>query len=307
MNNRNIYISGITGFLGRYLSNHLRNEYLVLSISRDYLSSIREKESQNSSLLPTPDVYIHLAGKAHDLKKTSEPKEYYTVNTELTKSIFDDFLKSDAKVFIMMSSVKAVADNISEILTEDFIPNPQTHYGKSKRLAEEYILANLPKNKKIYILRPCMIHGVGNKGNLNLLYNFVKKGIPYPLGAYDNKRSFLSIDNLCFIVDELIKRKDIPSGIYNLADNTPVSTERLIHIMSNVTNKRVFIWKIPKFIINIIAKIGDYLPLPLNTERVMKMTENYVVSNQKIKSALGNNLPVSSEDGLRKTIESFNK
>ena len=92
-----------------------------------------------------------------------------------------------------------------------------------------------------------------------------------------------------------------------MADDEPVSTERLINLICNVTNKRVYIWNIPKFIINIIARFGDFLPLPINTERVMKMTENYVVSNQKIKSVLGKNLPVSSEDGLRVTIESFNK
>ncbi len=100
---------------------------------------------------------------------------------------------------------------------------------------------------------------------------------------------------------------DIPSGIYHLADDEPISTKDLIALISQITNKKIFIWKIPKFIINVVAKVGDYLPLPLNTERVMKMTENYVVSNQKNKTVLGKNLPVSSKDGLRKTIESFNK
>lgn len=307
MNKHNIFISGINGFIGKYLCNYLRAEYMVLPISRDYLSSIREKALLYSSLSPIPYAYIHLAGKAHDVQKQSKVEEYYAVNTALTQSVFDDFLKSEAQVFISLSSVKAVADSISDVLSEDLIPNPLTHYGKSKRLAEEYILANLPKDKRVYILRPCMVHGEGNKGNLNLLYNFVKKGIPYPLGAYDNKRSFLSVENLCFIIKELIERRDVPSGIYHLADDQPVATKDLIKLISDITNKRVLIWETPKIIINFIAKIGDFLPLPLNTERVRKMTENYVVSNQKIKGVLGRNLPVSAEDGLRKTIESFLK
>ena len=82
------------------------------------------------------------------------------------------------------------------ILTEDTIPNPKTHYGISKLQAENYILdQKLPEGKRVYILRPCMIHGPGNKGNLNLLYTLVKKGFPWPLGAFENQRSFLSIDN----------------------------------------------------------------------------------------------------------------
>lgn len=58
--------------------------------------------------------------------------------------------------------------------------------------------------KQVYILRPCMIHGPGNKGNLNLLYNVVKKGIPWPLGSFENRRSFTSIDNLCYVVEGLL-------------------------------------------------------------------------------------------------------
>ena len=294
-----IVITGGTGFVGKNLQDYFKTSYNVESIS------VRRLHNQQFQI--NTDALIHLAGKAHDLKNISNPQEYYEVNTDLTKNIFDLFLDSDAKVFIILSSVKAVADSTDKILSEDFIPNPLTHYGKSKRLAEEYILANMPKDKRVYILRPCMVHGEGNKGNLTLLYNFVKKGIPYPLGIYDNKRSFLSVENLCFVIKELIERNDIPSGIYHLADDEPVATKDLIKLISDVTNKKILICKIPKFIINLIAKIGDYLPSPLNTERVMKMTENYVVSNQKIKSALGKNLPVSSDDGLRKTIESFNK
>lgn len=300
---KNIIVTGSSGFIGTNLSIYLSQFYEF------YFTKIsRSQQSDLNSILKSYDsaIFIHLAGKAHDLKSISNPLEYYEVNTELTKKAFDTFLASNAKVFITLSSVKAVADSTDKVLSEDFIPNPLTHYGKSKRLAEEYILANLPKDKRVYILRPCMVHGEGNKGNLTLLYTFVKKGIPYPLGAYDNKRSFLSVENLCFVIKELIERNDIPSGIYHVADDEPVATKDLIKLISEVTNKKILIWKIPKFIINIIAKIGDYLPLPLNTERVMKMTENYVVSNQKIKAAIGKNLPVSSEDGLRKTIESFN-
>ncbi|PWK21420.1 nucleoside-diphosphate-sugar epimerase [Arcicella aurantiaca] len=301
---KNIIVTGSSGFIGINLSKYFSKfyEFSLKTINKKQLIDLTSIEKKYNA-----HTFIHLIGKAHDLKCISNPQEYYEVNTELTKKVFDAFLDSDAKVFITLSSVKAVADTSEQILTEDFIPNPLTHYGKSKRLAEEYILANLPKDKRVYILRPCMVHGEGNKGNLTLLYNFVKKGIPYPLGAYDNKRSFLSVENLCFVIKELIERNDISSGIYHVADDDPVATKDLIKLISEVTNKKILIWEIPKFIINLIAKIGDYLPLPLNTERVMKMTENYVVSNQKIKSALGKNLPVSSEDGLRKTIESFNK
>jgi nucleoside-diphosphate-sugar epimerase len=164
-----IFLTGANGFVGKSIKKYLSNLYHFSDFKRDEQIEIKE------------DIVLHFAGKAHDLKKVFNPNEYYTVNTELTKKIFDAFLLSDSKIFITLSSVKAVADTLELVLTEDYPPNPITHYGKSKLLAEQYILSKtIPKGKRFYILRPCMIHGPGNKGNLNLLFKIVSKGFPWP-------------------------------------------------------------------------------------------------------------------------------
>ena len=100
-----------------------------------------KKHVRGSEFLIKQNTVIHLAGKAHDLKNISNKDEYYEVNTELTKQIFDSFLISDSSVFIILSSVKAVAENVIGILNENCEPNPKTHYGKSKLFAESYILS----------------------------------------------------------------------------------------------------------------------------------------------------------------------
>jgi len=193
-------------------------------------------------------------------------------------------------------------------LTEEYTPNPVTHYGKSKLLAEEYILSKeIPQGKRLYILRPCMIHGPGNKGNLNLLYKIVKRGFPWPLGAFDNKRSFCGIDNLCFVINELIQNDQIPSGVYNVADDEALSTNELIRLLAESQGKKPFIINIPKLLVKTLSKIGDVIRLPLNTERLSKLTESYIVSNQKLKNAINKPLPVPAKEGLLKTFNSFNK
>ena len=150
-----------------------------------------------------------------------------------------------------------------------------------------------------------MIHGPGNKGNLNLLYGVVKKGIPWPLGAFENRRTFTSIENICFAVNGVLT-KDVPSGIYNMGDDEALSTNELIEVICSALGKKAHIWNIPRGLMNGFAKIGDVLHLPLNTQRMQKLTENYVVSNAKIKAALGmNEMPVRAKDGLRETIKSF--
>jgi nucleoside-diphosphate-sugar epimerase len=302
---KTIAITGITGFVGQNLSAYLSDAYRVRGISR-------QPSASNLSYADffegthAYDVLIHLAGKAHDLKKTSKDSEYYEVNFELTKRLYDQFLQSNATTFIYVSSVKAVADTVDGVLIEDVVSNPITVYGKSKQMAEDYILNNLPANKKVYILRPCMIHGPGNKGNLNLLFALVSKGIPYPLGIYENKRSFLSVENLCYAITILLK-KDIDSAVFNLADDVALSTNEVITLVSESLGRKAKIIAFPKSIVAVVARIGDFLPLPINTEKLQKLTENYEVSNAKIKSQLALVFPLSSRDGLIKTFKSFQK
>ena len=150
-----------------------------------------------------------------------------------------------------------------------------------------------------------MIHGPGNKGNLNLLYGVVSKGIPWPLDAFENRRSFTSIGNLQEVIKGLLT-KDAPSGIYHMGDDEALSTNELIEVICGALGKKAHIWRIPRALMNAIAKLGDVLHLPLNTQRMQKLTENYVVSNAKIKAALGmKEMPVRAKDGLTETIKSF--
>ena len=290
-----IFLTGANGFIGQSLKNYFSDFYNFSDFNRENKIEIKE------------DIILHFAGKAHDLKKKSNASEYYKINTDLTKTVFNAFLSSEAKIFIILSSVKAAADSLQTILTEDYTPNPLTHYGKSKLLAEQYILSkSIPEGKRVYILRACMIHGPGNKGNLNLLYKIVSKGFPWPLGAFDNMRSFCSIDNLCFIINELIQNESIPSGIYNVADDEPLSTNDLIKLISSSQSKKYKIWKVPESLINLFSKIGDLFKFPLNSERLSKLTETYIVSNAKIKSAINKPLPFTAKEGLMKTLNSFN-
>lgn len=306
----NILITGISGFVGNNLVEYFSNIkgccIYGLDITFDDIKGVKKIYSwSDMTSIENIDVVIHLAGKAHDLKNISDEQSYFDINYGLSKKIFDWYLNSSATKFFMMSSVKAVADIVDGILCEDVIPAPATAYGRSKQKAEEYLNSiNLPSDKKLYIFRPAMIHGPGNKGNLNLLYSVVSKRIPWPLAAFENKRSFVSIDNLCFVFKRLIE-KDILSGTYNVADDDSVSTNELVSIISETLGHKAKLWHLPKSLIVLSAKIGGMFKLPLNTERLNKLTESYIVSNLKLKSVLNENLPVSAEKGLAKAIESF--
>lgn len=308
----NVLITGLHGFVGSNLIKALSKRYQIYGI--DIVSPEKEGVIKTFSwldienhLLPEVDAIIHLAGKAHDTRNQLEAQTYFDINTGLTKKIYDYFLTSNAKKFIFFSSVKAAADRvIGDVLTEDIIPTPKGPYGESKIAAEQYILSHLP-GKSVYIMRPCMIHGPGNKGNLNLLYRVVSKGLPWPLAAYENRRSFTSIDNVSYVIEGLLS-KDVPTGIYNICDDEALSTNELIELICRVTNHSCHLWKLNRKFMEVCAIAGTFLRLPLDSERLRKLTENYVVSNAKIKNALGvSKMPVSAWDGFEKTIRSFQK
>jgi nucleoside-diphosphate-sugar epimerase len=291
-----VLLTGATGFVGKNLILRFEGNFEFITLARgDCVHEVKEF-----------DAIINLAGVAQDHKTTKRPDDYYRVNTEIAKEVFSAFTASEAKVFITLSSVKAVADEIDDVLTEEHVPNPITHYGRSKLYAENSILSqDIPSGKRVYVLRPCMIHGPGNKGNLNLLFKLVSKGIPWPLGAFENQRSFCSIDNLMFILNELIEREDIPSGVYNVADDAPLSTNEVISILAESQNRDPRIWNISKSLVMHAANIGSIFKLPLNEERLQKLTNSYVVSNKKLMRAVGKPLPVSSRQGLLITFQSF--
>lgn len=282
-------MTGSHGFVGSNLIEAFESTYNII-----------RWDAREDRPLPECDAVIHLAGLVHDVKQSEgrwEKEDYFRVNTELTKRIYNRFLDSGAKKFIFLSSIKA--------------QDGDTAYAISKREAElaisekEEVRKQL--GKQVYILRPCMIHGKGNKGNLNLLVKWVKKGLPWPLAAFENKRSFASMGNVAYVVSELLK-KDAESGIYSICDDEAVSTNELIEFICECLEKKVHLWRIPHVVMKCIAKIGDTLHLPLNTERLGKLTENYTVNNREIKLALGiDRMPVDAKEGLRESIRSLIK
>ena len=280
-------ITGAYGFVGTNLCKYLAekgHECLALDIpaaKRDDVPYASFYTWDELDKLPVVDAVVHLAGKAHDLKKVASEQSYFDINVGLTEKIF---AAAKTTRFIYFSSSKADANGNA--------------YGRSKLAAEQFL------NGRAIVLRPAMIHGPGNKGNLNLLWGIARRGLPWPLAAFENKRSFTSIANICAAVEALCERGE--NGIYPIADDEMLSTNRLIELIAETCGKRAKLWRVPKGVMRMVAKLGDVLHLPLNTERIVKLTEDSFVNNSHLKSQLGwNRMPIRAEEGMRRTLRSF--
>src|SRR6056297_403233 len=232
---KEILITGVSGFVGTNLVRYLlekekdvhitgasRNKKSILNLQPPLKECISNDEIYETPI--SSYSYVHLSGKVYDVRDKNNEEEYYKANFEATKKLFDHFINDRAsKKFVFLSTIHVLTESPEVILDEEYNPEPFTPYGKSKYLAEKYIQKNCPPDKDYYILRPSMIHGPGNKGNLNLLYNLIEKGIPYPVGAINNRRSFVSIENLCFAIYELIIG-NVEKGLYHIADDEPTYT-----------------------------------------------------------------------------------
>jgi nucleoside-diphosphate-sugar epimerase len=296
---KKILITGASGFVGKNILKSLIPFYSFNCLSRNDL--------KRNNIVINEEVIIHLAGLAHDTKNNANFDQYYDVNTKLTKYIWDAFLNSTAECFIYVSSIKAARDNFSGILTEESETMPTTPYGKSKIMAEYIILnSELPTNKRFYILRPSMIYGEENKGNLNLLYKYVSMKLPWILTNFKNNRTLCSINNFNFIIKNLVEKKNIVSGVYNVCNSENISTNEIVTLIGKSLNRKTLFLKIPKFIIIFSAKLGDFFGMPFNSNNLTKLTENFIVSNKKILLAIKAKLPDTTEDSLLDTFKSFN-
>ena len=304
-----ILITGSNGFVGTNLRKYLEgkgHQCITLDVrNADYDWTEFAKIPFESC-----DAIVHLAGKAHDLKKVASEQSYFDINVGLTEKIYGEMVRRGVsgenevsgekcervKRFIYFSSSKAAVDGNA--------------YGRSKWAAEQFLLSAPPptphRSPITIILRPAMIHGPGNKGNLNLLWGIARRGLPWPLAAFENKRSFTSIGNICAAVEALCERGE--NGVYPIADDEMLSTNRLIELIAEVCGKKAKLWRIPKGLMRFAAKIGDILHLPLNTERIEKLTEDSFVDNSKLRAALDwTQMPIRAEDGMRDTLRYFRK
>ena len=284
-----ILISGAYGFVGTNLSRYLAakgHKCIALDIAKgnaEAYSGFHAWDGLDGIDWPSIDAVVHLAGKAHDLKKVSDPQSYLDINVGLTERLFN-VCNGKVPRFIYFSSSKAA--------------DADTPYGKSKLAAEQFL------DGRAIVLRPAMIHGPGNKGNLNLLWGIARRGFPWPLAAFENRRSFTSIGNVCAAVEALCERGG--NGVYPIADDEMLSTNRLIELMAETCGRKPRLWRLPKGLMRLVARMGDVAHLPLNTERLGKLTEDSFVDNAALKKLLGwLQMPIRAEDGMRETLKSF--
>jgi nucleoside-diphosphate-sugar epimerase len=241
---KRVVVTGVSGFIGQNLLNSWKEKYelVPVSFSNADLSSIPVNKN---------DVIVHLAGIAHQIKKTG-PDIYYDVNYKKTIAFAKICREKGADHFIYMSSTKVYGGN--DTLYNESSPCASVDaYGKSKLLAEKELAELQSPSFVISIMRPPLVYGPGVKGNMLKLLRLCSSGKPLPFKGLDNKRTIVYVRNLIAMLERIIEMKT--AGIFIPADDHPLSTFEMLQLIKQDlgTNNREI--AVPSFLIKIVSKM----------------------------------------------------
>lgn len=308
----NILITGATGFIGNNLcsaalsQNHLIRAVVRSSSNTHQLSPEIELIPIESITSPIPvtalqgiDTIIHLAARAHILNdRADNPEaEFFKVNTQVTIDLAKAAISAGVKQFIFISSIGAMTTLSEEVLTETSPCNPDTPYGRSKLKAEEGLIELAQDSPMSWtIIRPTLVYGAGNPGNMKRLLKLIDTGILLPFGAIDNRRSFTYVGNL---VDAIITCIDNPAAknqTFLISDGEDLSTPELIRRLAKYTNKSVTLPPIPPQLLTLLGKITGQTPA------IDRLLGSLIVDSSHIQTTLNWKPPFTVDEGLRETV-----
>lgn len=308
-----IAVTGANGFVGRRLSAFLTqagNE--VRGIVRSNPSngqlgcgSLEEPIDWNP-MLTDVDVVIHTAARVHHMQddpKTSEQK-YFHVNHLATLNLARHAAACGIKRFVFLSSIKVLSEStaLGQPFRSSTPAKPQDAYARSKLAAEQGLLEIAGETGlEVVIVRPPLVYGPSVKGNFLQLMKLVKQGVPLPIGCITNKRSLVSVTNLCNLLAVCCTHPAAANQTFLVSDDHDLSTPDLVLEVARAMDRAARLLPVPTSALGWLGKLTG------KTEQISRLTESLEVDITATKATLNWVPPVSVAEGIRETVTAFLK
>jgi nucleoside-diphosphate-sugar epimerase len=313
-----ILVTGANGFVGkvlcaelfrqgfeiraivRSLSNKTNGVEQVLNNVEQVLIETIDIETDWTATLKDIDIVIHLAARVHVMndQALNPLEEFRKVNVDGTLALAAQAAKAGVKRFIFISSVKVNGEftETGKPFTEKDVANPQDAYAVSKHEAEQGLLLIAQQTgMEIVIIRPPLIYGAGVKANFASMLRTVKRGMPLPLGAIHNKRSFVYVGNLVSLIECCIDHPAAKNQVFLVSDGHDLSTTELLQECATALNVRLRLVPVPQ---NLIERFAAFFGKQSVAQR---LCGNLQVDISKAHALLGWKPPTPVAGGMKVT------
>ncbi len=311
----NIFVTGITGFVGRAVASRLQSDgHLVTAAIREtkksYIEDVALVPFDNlathdwSAALNGQDVIVHCAARVHVMNDLAQDPlmEFRRVNVDGTLNIARCAARVGVKRFVFISSIKVNGEGtqLGHPFSADDTAAPQDPYGVSKCEAEQQLLALASQtNLDVVIIRPVLVYGPGVKANFQSMMAWLSKGIPLPLGAISNKRSMVALDNLVDLIALCTVHPAAANQVFLVSDGEDLSTTQLMKRTAKALGRPARLLPAPVWLLNLAARLVGKPAI------VQRLCGSLQVDIEKTRALLGWKPPISVDEALGKTARNF--
>ncbi|MCG8487272.1 MAG: SDR family oxidoreductase [Chromatiales bacterium] len=309
---KSILVTGANGFVGSHLCPYLVDQgYTVRAAVRSRQSDwdVCEQSpvgdisasSDWRQALQGVDSVIHLAGRAHVMRESSDDPLalFRQVNVEASLRLAEQAVAAGVRRFIYLSSIKVNGESSSlKPLVADDPARPEDAYGQSKWEAEQVLVSCLAAaDTELVIVRPVLVYGAGVKGNLQSLVRWIRKGVPLPLAAVENRRSLVGIDNLLDFLQLCIEHPAAAGEVFLVADGEDLSTPQLIRSLAEAMGVTAKLFPLPIAMLRLLGRLSG------RSAAIDRLCGDLQVDLEKNRRLLAWTPKRSVEAGLRDMVE----
>lgn len=307
-----VLVTGATGFIGSALVRRLvtcgfsvraaiRGTHAMLPSPVAVASGLGLEPDQNWRLaLSGCSAVIHTAARVHVMQRRGQKAldEYRRVNVEGTAAIARQAAAAGVRRFVFVSTVKVNGEHTEpgRPFTEIDAPAPADAYARSKHEAECLLLDTSQRTgMELVIVRPVLVYGPGVRANFLAMMKWVRRGVPLPIGAVDNKRSLVGLTNLTDFLIACVQESAAAGQTFFVSDDDDMSTPELARRVGDAMGVFPRLIRVPPRALELAAS------MLAKRAALRRLTQSLQVDIGKAKRLLGWSPPSSVDDELRRT------
>lgn len=292
-----VLLTGATGFIGSRLRASLRDNCRSVirgagnNLDNEYYIGALDEETDWGGAFQNISCVVHLAALAHSPK--SSPKHFIDTNLKGTINLANEAAKKGVKRFIFLSSIGVNGISNTHPFKHSDEPNPTESYSISKHNAEiKLIEISKATGMEVVIIRPPLVYGKDAPGNFGTLLKVAEKNFPLPLGAINNQRSFVAIDNLIDLIITCIAHPNAANQTFLVSDDEDISTSNLLNKLTIAAGKKPWLLPVPVSILKFLASIVG------KKAAVERFSSSLTVDIEHTKNTLNWKPPITLAEGI---------